>query len=139
MHLQTKYITLSEFKAYFPEVDLIAELGEASAFALLVRVENRLSAFLNSKFYRNIEREYPEFTDYQKEHYKLALMEQVFYVFKNGDISTDSGYEPDKGVIISAQDTQKKLISQNAIDELILCGLWCRKIKTHRDVLMNLI
>lgn len=134
MTLQTRYVTLDEFTEYFPEVDLVAEIGEASANALLIRTENRLSAFINAKFYRNIDIEYPNFTDYQKQHYKYALLEQIFYTYKNGDNSVDSGYDPEKGVVISSKEMQQKLISPNAIDELILCGVWCRKIGVRNDI-----
>lgn len=132
--LQTKYITIDEVKEYFPEVDLVAEIGESSAYALLTRTENRINAFLDSKFYRNVDKEYPCFTDYQKKHYKLALLEQVFYTYHNGDVTVDSGYDPEKGVIASSKELTQKAIAPNAIDELILCGLWCRKIGKHGSI-----
>ncbi len=129
LELQTKYITADDFKNYFG-VDLGAELNE-NPIGFLMRIEIRMESYLNSMFYRNIEREYPKFSDYQKLHYKLALLEQAMYVMKNGDISVDSGYDPEKGEIISQATIDKIAIGLNAKNELILCGLWCRHIRDN--------
>ena len=61
-------------------------------------------------------------------HYRLALLEQAYYVFRNSELSTDSGYDPDKGEIASAQTIRKLTIAPNAKDNLLLCGFWCTKI-----------
>ena len=129
MELQTKYITLDEFNQYFPEMNLVEALrSRESALAFLKRWENRMASFINASFNRNIDMIYPEFTDYQKEHYKLALLEQCAYIFRNGDLSTDSGYELGEGEIESLTKLQTKIIAPNAKRELILCGIWNRNI-----------
>lgn len=133
--LQTKYVTLDEFKEYFG-IDLSVELEDDAnssnkANAFLKRIEDRMETYLNSNFYRNVELEYPKFSDYQKKHYKRALLEQAIYVLKNGDISVDSGYDGDRGQIISKGNLKKLIIAENCKQELILCGLWCRKIKSR--------
>ena len=135
MEFKTKYITLDEFKEY-TGIDLELQLKSDdnpsnTANAFLLRIENRLASYLDARFYRKVDFEFPKFTNYQKEHYKLALLEQAMYVFRNGDISTDSGYDPEKGVIIKNDEKQDLIISPNAKDNLILCGLWCRKIKNR--------
>ena len=123
--LQTRYITLDEFKEYF-SIDLAAAFdGSENAIAFLKRIEDRLATFCDSKFNQNIDMKYPQFTDYQKYHYKLALLEQAIYVFKNGDISVDSGYDPEKGEIAR---TEKYAIAPNCKDNLRLCGIWNRNI-----------
>ena len=132
MQLQTKYITPDEFTEYFG-INLYAELEDDAnpsdkVLRFLKRIENRMESFIDAKFNRNINMLYPEFTDYQKEHYKLALLEQAIYVFKNGDISTDSGYDPEEGEKSSIGKLQEKVIAPNAKNELILCGLWNRNI-----------
>lgn len=125
-HLQTKYITKDDFEEYFG-IDLVAELGTTNAAIMfLIRIENRLSAYINSNFNTNIHEKYPCFTDYQKYHYKLALLEQAIYIFKNGDISVDSGYDPEKGEIAN---TKRYAIAPNCKDELRLCGVWNRNIR----------
>ena len=123
--LQTKYITLDEFEEYF-NIDLRAAFDtEANAMAFLKRIEDRLATFCDSNFNQNIDMKYPCFTDYQKYHYKLALLEQAIYIFKNGDISVDSGYDPDKGEIARPE---KYAIAPNCKDNLRLCGIWNRNI-----------
>ena len=105
MNLQTRYITPDDFKTYFG-IDLGAQLkGNANpsdkATAFLMRIEDRMESFLNAKFFKLVTDEYSKFTDWQKEQYKKALLEQAVYIFRNGDISIDSGYEPDEGIKIS--------------------------------------
>lgn len=135
MDLNTRYITLDEFRDW-SGIDLAAQLKKDdnpsnTAQAFLERVTYRLETFIDATFYKNIANEYPTFTDYQKEHYKHALLEQVLYVFKMGDISVDSGYDPDKGEVASNSTLAQKTIAPNAKQELLLCGVWCRKIKSR--------
>ena len=113
--LQTKYITLDEFRQYSPEIDLVKELGtKENALAFLYKREVRLASFINAKFNKNIDMLYPCFTDYQKEHYKLALLEQCIYVHRNGELSTDSGYDIDEGEKCNLGNLQSKVVAPNA-------------------------
>lgn len=135
--LKTKYITPDDFKEYFG-IDLDLELKASgnpsdTSVAFLKRVEDRLATFLDAQFYRKIEQEYPKFTDYQKEHYQKALLEQAIYVFKNGDISVDSGYNYEQGETASNETILKKIIAPNCKQNLLLCGLWTRKIQGNRN------
>lgn len=129
--LQTKYITLDDFKA-FSGIDLREELGtEEKACAFLVRLETRLASYCDANFNKNVDRQYPCFTDYQKYHYKLALLEQGIYIFKNSDISVDSGYDLDRGEVISREKIVQLSIAPNCKNELLLCGIWNRNIISH--------
>lgn len=128
--LQTRYISLDEFNEYF-SIDLVASFkSETKAQAFLKRIEDRLSTFVDANFNRNIDKLYPQFTDYQKEHYKLALLEQCIYIYRNSDVSTDSGYDPEKGEIMSRDKIVALSIAPNCKQNLILCGIWNRCIKT---------
>ena len=133
MGIKTKYITPDDFKEYFG-IDLDLELKNSAnpsdtAEAFLLRIENRLATFIDAEFYRKVDEEYPQFTDYQKKHYAQALLEQAIYVFRNGDISVDSGYDYEQGEKASNDTIIKKIIAPNCKQELLLCGLWTRKIK----------
>lgn len=133
--LQTKYITKDEFLAY-SGINLDMRLKDDDnpsdkANAFLYRIERRMETFINANFYKNVDQEYPNFTNYQKEHYKQALMEQAIYILRNGDISTDSGYDPEGGFVAEANRLKYATIAPNAKEELILCGLWCRKINSR--------
>lgn len=134
--LTTKYISPDDFKETFG-IDLQAELKDAGELGhrpenFLKLIEDRLETFLDAQFYRQIDKEYPLFTDYQKKHYKRALLEQALYVFRNGDISSDSGYSEERGKIIDRMYIEELSISPNTKQELLLCGLWTRKIKNKR-------
>lgn len=136
--LQTKYITLDEFTQYFPNEDLIASMGsQEGAIAFLKRIEDRMEAYVGANFDKNVERLYREFNDYQKEHYKRALLEQCIYVLKNGDISVDSGYDPERGEIVNITTLKKLALSFNSKEELLLCGLWSRHIRAGRYCLWD--
>lgn len=135
--LKTRYITAEDFKIYFG-VDLASEMEDDNnpsnkVDAFLTRIENRMEAFINATFFKLVSVEYPKFTDFQKKHYKLALLEQAYYVFQNGDISTDSGYDLERGEIASNKTLKSKIICENAKNELILCGLRSTKIRGNRD------
>ena len=88
-----------------------------------------MESMIDAECFRKVSVEYPNFSDYQKEHYKRALLEQAIYIFKNGDISVDSGMDPEKGVIIDDDTIDKLSLARNAKRELQLCGLWSKKIR----------
>lgn len=135
MEMKSKYITKDDFKAYFG-IDLDLELKDDSnlsnkAEAFLYRIERRLTSFINANMCRNIDYEYLGLTDFQKEKFQLALLEQAYYVFKNGDISSDSGYDQENGIIADREDLKNLSISRNAIDLLIEAGIWSRHIRVR--------
>lgn len=138
--LKTKYITADDFLQFAGD-DLQGNLMDNDnpsdkVNAFIYRVETRIEAYLDANFHRNINYEYPQFTDYQKEHYKLALLEQCLYIAKNGDISVDSGYEQEQGVVATRDMLKTLFIAPNAKTHLLLCGLWCSHIDC-KDTLSN--
>lgn len=81
--IQTKYITPDEFRDYFG-IDLMLELPDDTnpsnkAMAFLKRIEDRVETIIDTECFRQVNREYPNFSDYQKctikEHYwnKLCM------------------------------------------------------------------
>lgn len=125
MALQTRFITPNDFRNYF-QIDLVDELGsEEKALGFIRRIEDRLETYINVAFDIRIIREYPLFTEYQKMHYKLALLEQAIYIYKNSDLSVDSGYDLDRGEIGKPKDHS---IAPNCKEHLVLCGIWNRNI-----------
>lgn len=129
MDITTKYITLNDFKVYFG-IDLDATLRDDAnpsnkGQAFLKRIEDRMATWLDYNYYQNVDLIYPTFNNYQKLHYQRALLEQAIYVFRNGDLSVDSGYDLERGNI---GNTVPLAIAPNAIAELALCGIACRDI-----------
>ena len=128
MNLQTRYITLDEYQEYFCE-DLRELLGgKEQALAFLVRIEDRLEAYIDTTCNRLVRNEYPRFTQYMKECYKKALLEQAKYIIQNSDISVDSGIDLDRGEILSSFIINEKSVSPNTKNYLVSCGLLNRNI-----------
>ena len=130
MTIQTRYITADR---EYTGIDLMEEFHADSnpsdqINAFLKRIEDRMEVFLNAHFFKRVSDEWPQFSDFQKQHYKLALIEQAYYVFKNGDISSDSGYDPDKGIVASKHALTELVIAPNAKDHLRMTGLWSAHI-----------
>ena len=132
MNLNTKEITTDEFME-FTGIDLTGRIKGGdnpsdAAQAFLRRESRRLETFIDAERYRKMSEDYPNMTDDQKDHYKHALIEQCAYVLRNGEISTDSGYDPEKGEVASNGTLTAKSIAPNAIRELKACGIWSRFI-----------
>lgn len=131
-NLQTKYITPDEFRDYFGiDLALIRDDTNPSnkQMAFLKRIEDRMEAMIDAQCFRKVSVEYPSFSEYQKECYKKALLEQAIYVFKNGDISVDSGMDPERGVVTDIKTLRDLSLAPNAKQYLQLCGLWSKKIR----------
>lgn len=138
MNLNTRDVTLDEFRDY-AGIDLSQRLKEDdnssnTAEAFLLRVGMRMEAYVEANYHRVIENIYPTFTNSQKKNYKLAIIEQALYIFLNGEISTDSGYDPEKGVIASRRALNQIALAPNAKNYLMLCGVLTRKLKTKGRV-----
>lgn len=136
MEIKTKYITVDRFTSDFG-IDLSARLNDTgnpsnTAESFLKRIEDRIAMFLDAYYFRLIDQEYKEFSDYQKEHYSLALLYQAKYQFDNGDIFGDSGYDFEKGEIMSNELREAKWLSPDAKGHLMLCGLLTRKFQKRR-------
>ena len=85
---------------------------------------------IDSDFYNNVAYRFQNFTNEQKEWYKLAIAEQALYMLKNGDLSLDSGYSKDKGSVATRNEINNIQISQETIRYLTRLGLRC----THLGV-----
>lgn len=129
MAIQTKYVTLDEFKQY-SGIDLQQRLGDG-ALPFLTRIETRTAAFLNARLFQNIDEYYPTFSDFQKSCYKTALIEQAMYVLRNGDISLDSGYDQEGMKMLSNAEMNTKIMCENAKEQLMICGIWTHKMKNY--------
>jgi len=130
----TKYITPQDYKNYFGEdLDLVLpndDLDDGQkAERFLTVVEDDIAVFLDTKCFKRIDTMYNELSDYQKECYKKALLNQARYKIKNGDIANDSGYDPSAGIIAERKNLRDIELSSKVIDYLTMAGLYNRKIK----------
>ena len=119
MEFKTRYITADEFKQYFG-IDLQIELpngdnesGKVAAY--LTRIENRLEAWINANYFYNITQFWETLNNNQKEQYKYALLEQAYYVLRMGDISVDSGYDKERGIIAGRSTINELSVAPNAM------------------------
>lgn len=134
MEIKSKYITPEDFLAY-TGINLLEELKDDDnpsnkANAFLFRVENRLESYISAYLYKDMCKEFSNFSDFQKLHYKYAIIEQALYVLKNGDISVDSGYDFESNkVVIKKAELEQRIIGINAKNELMRIGIWNRNIR----------
>jgi len=119
MEFKTRYITADEFKQYFG-IDLQIELpngdnesGKVAAY--IARIENRLEAWINANYFYNVSQFWETLNNNQKEQYKYALLEQAYYVLRMGDISVDSGYDKERGVIAGRSTINELSVSPNSM------------------------
>ena len=119
MEFKTRYITADEFKQYFG-IDLQIELpngdnesGKVAAY--LTRIENRLEAWINANYFYNVTQFWETLNNNQKEQYKYALLEQAYYVLRMGDISVDSGYDKERGIIAGRSTINELSVAPNAM------------------------
>lgn len=123
--LKSQYVSLDEFKQ-FSGLDLTQILGgEAQAISFMNRWETRVEALVVNIGGVNPKVAYPNFSDYQKTEYKLALMEEYAYILNVGDLPLDNGYE---------QATGKKNISDAELKNMYLCNM-CKVHLTNCGIL----
>ena len=131
--LKPNFITVDDFRTYWG-VDLINEFSQKgmanpsiTADVFLYRVETRLKAYIDTNTFRRYERN--TLNSIQQKYFCMALLEQAYYVYRNSDIASDSGYDPDKGIIAEKEILQDLAISEPAKQYLIASGLWSKQIK----------
>lgn len=125
MLAKPKYVTATDFFNFWGK-DLNAEIKEYQNVSnkvnlFLMNVEDRLLSWIDSNSFRRFE--WDEMTDLQLEYLQKAILTQAMYVYRNSDLSLDSGYDPDKGAVIDFEDIQKRVISPATIDYLRSGGL----------------
>ena len=100
--------------------------------AFINRVRIRMNTYIDSYFGMTggvIDPIYPEPTDFQRYHYKIALIEQVNYILLNGDITARSGLDDNGNMVTTRQDIEQLSIGPEAKSHLILAGLFNRRIR----------
>ena len=69
----------------------------------------------------------------QMEYFKNAVLYHAYYTWKNGAaaLGLDSGYDAERGVVISAEDLQRVEVSQRVVTLLHKSGLFNLKMKNY--------
>lgn len=127
MSLKTRFIT-KEFFTQITGIDLDSMLSDHDAGRFICRVEDDMDTMLFTKIGKNVTWLLPHLNNTQKELFKKAVVEQVYYVFRNGDIRADSGYNPDSGKIADRKYLDSISMSPKAIGLLQQAGIWTLKL-----------
>lgn len=134
MELKSRYVNADEFLSY-SGIDLHQYFKDndnpsAQVESFIFRTETLLENWINAHFFRLVDEDYLKFTERQKKLYKIALMEQMMYVIRNGDITTDSGYNMTSGKVADTEYLNKVIIARNTLDALKSAGIITTKIRT---------
>lgn len=132
--LKQKQVTNDEFKVYSGK-DLTLYLTDSDnpsneVQAFLYRKQLNIDTFIEAQMFKQIR--YENMSDYQKQHYKVAVMEQIIYELRNGEISTDSGYDNEVGALSNVDYLTYITIAPETKRHLQVAGLWSRKVKGSR-------
>ena len=136
-----QYVSVDDFLNYW-NVDLRGNLRSGAnpsnkGELFLKWTEDRLMAWIDANTFRNVpwDNLKDDYNDYrsererkygeeQKQWWKKAILAQAYYVFKNSNITMDSGYDPEKGIVATYEDLEKIEICRAAIDFIKKAGLY---------------
>ena len=136
---QPQFVTVDDFKNYWG-MDLRNmlrsddnESNQAERF--LARVEDRLMNWIDNNTFRRLKYEDLHLNPRQYENWQKAILTQAMYMFKNGDLGIDSGYDSERGIITARHDLVELEVCQAAIDYLSNAGLFNLVVKNRPRVL----
>ena len=128
-----KFVTVDEFDNYWNANlrDMLRTSANESnqAEMFLARVERRLMAYIDNNTFRRYK--YEELCGKQLNAFKEAIILQAMYVYKNGDIGMDSGYDAERGLVAKRSELVELSVCQDAIDVLANAGLWNMSMKNR--------
>jgi hypothetical protein len=134
---KARFVTPDDFLNYTGK-DLRYELRDSGTAAdttkaerFLYRAELRLMTFVDHASFRNYQWDELAYHPDDFRAMKNAVLEQALYMFRNGDLSSDSGYDPQRGPIATRPDLVSREISNFAIDILKQRGLFNQVMVNH--------
>jgi len=134
---KARFVTPDDFLNYTGK-DLRYELrdtggavDDTKAERFLYRAETRLMSFVDHASFRNYQWDELAYHPDDFQAMKRAVLEQALYMFRNGDLSSDSGYDPQRGPIATRPDLVSREISNFAIDILKERGLFNQVMVNH--------
>jgi hypothetical protein len=130
--LEPKFITVDDYNNYWGENlrDMLRAYGANDSYEaerFLARVEIKLINWINNRTFRRIR--YCDLNQRQLHLFQLALIEQAKYMFKNGDIGLDSGYNPETLQIADSQTLETLRVSNTTVELLSNAGLFNLTVK----------
>jgi hypothetical protein len=124
--MEPQFITPDDFENYWG-INLREKLKDNAnssnkANIFLKRVELRVMNWIDSNTFRVTSWE--NLTDFQLEHFRIALLEQSMYIYRNSDLALDSAYDPEKGFVAENGKLKAIEICEPCLRELKLAGLY---------------
>lgn len=134
MRTKPRFVTKDDFFNY-TNIDLddalkIKDKSSNLANLFLLRVEDRLMSYIDAETYRIFS--WNTLNANQKENFQKAIIEQTEYILRNSDLFTDSGYDPEKGIIVEYSKLYEIMICKTAINYLKGAGLYNKVIVNRR-------
>ena len=131
--LKPTFITGDDYKMFWgKDLKEILPNGTNEAYKVdlfLFRRELEIKDVIDEKTFRRFD--WDKLNDLQLKYMKLALLYQAEYVIRNGELSTDSGYDTVSGVKTPAGKVEDMVICPEARKMLQNGGLWNMQIKNH--------
>jgi hypothetical protein len=124
--MEPQFISPDDFENYWG-INLREKLKDNSnssnkANIFLKRVELRVINWIDSNTFRVTS--WDNLTDFQLEHFRIALLEQAMYIYRNSDLALDSAYDPEKGFVAENGKLKAIEICEPCLRELKLAGLY---------------
>ena len=98
--------------------------------AFLFRVETRLMKWVDKYGFRVVS--WNDLTPYQVTSFQFAILDQAYYMWKNGDIAMDSGYDQESGQTADPHILEEITVCKPAIESLLNSGILNLKIKNRK-------
>lgn len=135
-----KFVTADDFYQYWG-IDLNSRLRDgddtndsSKADIFLGRLEKRVMSWIDKNSFRVVP--WNNLSEFQLDMFKCALLEQAMYMWRNGDIDMDSGYDQSSGLVIDPNTKASLVMCEPAINFLITSGIMNQKI-TNRKRFMS--
>ena len=132
LKLKAEYVSTEDFKTY-TGTDLTEQLNEGMNPDFFLRdAENEIIDYVNGQSWRPITRYIHDncFSPEQVVIFKTAILIQAKYMLENSDLMSDSGVDPEKGVIFGKYERDNASIAPNAINMLKNAGIVTLKMRT---------
>lgn len=141
MRTTPRFVNYLDFYNYW-SIDLNAEQKNKDNVSnktnlFLLRVEDALLDWIDSRSFRRIQWE--DLGPEQMDALQRAIITHAMYIYRNTDVSLDSGYDPEKGVIISIEQIKAIQVSPAVENILISKGILNLKIGNRLRTIKPLI
>lgn len=133
---EAKFVTPDDYTNFFGQnLNAMLKIKDNTsnvANIFLMHTEDKILNRIDATSFRTNRWEVEDLSELQLENLQKAILYQAEYMIRNGDIFSDSGYDLEKGEVISIEKLQKIAICRTSIDLLKNCGLFNQVIKNRR-------